>query len=133
MNTKLKNQLSLVILCCILGAFSGVVIWGFLKLVSEGTVLLWEWLPGKVNVPFYTVIVCTVGGFFIGLFRKRYGDYPEELNVVLGKVKQEKHYDYKKYACYDSFCCISASSRMQRRPGSGYDRNHRGTVLLGRR
>lgn len=25
----------------------------------------------------------------------RRGDYPEELNVVLGKIKRDKHYDYK--------------------------------------
>lgn len=95
MNTKIKNQISLVVFCCILGAFAGIIVWGFLKLVSEGTTLLWDWIPGKVNLPFYTVLICTVGGFLIGLFRKKYGDYPEELNVVLKKVKQEKHYDYK--------------------------------------
>ncbi|MEE1086846.1 MAG: chloride channel protein [Schaedlerella sp.] len=32
----------------------------------------------------------------IGIFRKRFGDYPEEMMVVLGKVKKEKWYDHSK-------------------------------------
>lgn len=50
----------------------------------------------KISSPVYTLVVCTIGGLLIGLFRKRAGDYPEEMMVVLGKVKKEKFYDYKK-------------------------------------
>ncbi len=95
MNTKVKNQINLGFFCCLLGAFAGIIIWGFLKLVSEGTILIWEWIPERINMPFYTLFICTAGGFLIGLFRKKYGDYPEELHVVLGKVKQENRYEYK--------------------------------------
>ncbi len=87
--------MNLGIFCCLLGAFAGMIIWAFLKLVSEGTVFLWEWLPERVHTPFYTVLVCVIGGVLIGLFRKKYGDYPEEMDTVLGKMKQEKHYEYK--------------------------------------
>ena len=38
------------------------------------------------------------GGLVIGLYRKRFGDYPEELDVVMGKVKREKHYEYRNMA-----------------------------------
>lgn len=79
-----------------LGAASGIIVWIFLKVLSAGTNLLWETLPGIISSPLYTVGVCTVGGLLTGLFRKRAGDYPEEMMVVLGKVKKEKFYDYKK-------------------------------------
>lgn len=96
MNKKIKNQISLTVFCALIGAFAGAVIWFFLKLMSEGIYFIWEWIPEKVNIPFYTVIVCALGGAIIGFFRKKFGDYPDELNVVLGKVKKEKFYDYKK-------------------------------------
>ena len=40
------------------------------------------------------VAVCAAGGLIMGLVRRKYGDYPEELPVVLGKIKRERHYDY---------------------------------------
>lgn len=95
MKIKLKNQLNLNIFCVITGAFASAVIWLFLKAVSLGTLFLWERLPDTVSLPFYTVLVCTAGGALIGIFRKKYGDYPEELTTVLGKMKNEKRYEYK--------------------------------------
>lgn len=47
-------------------------------------------------MPFYTLAVCTVGGLVIGLFRKVTGDYPEELDKVFAKYKQNKTYEYRK-------------------------------------
>lgn len=96
MDIKRKNQLFLGVFCCIIGAFASAVIWLFLKAVAVGTAFLWEWLPGRVQFPFYSVLVCTAGGILLGIFGKRYGDYPEDLTVVLGKVKKEKYYEYKK-------------------------------------
>jgi len=95
MDAKMKNQINLGIFCALLGAFAGTILWIFLKLVSEGTALIWEWFPERADLPLYTIAVCTFGGLLIGLLRKKYGDYPEELDVVLKKVKQEKRYDYK--------------------------------------
>lgn len=98
MNVKIKNQLYLGLFCVITGAFAGAVVWLFLKLMLTGTAFLWEWLPQKINLPFYTVLLCTAGGVLCGLFRKKFGDYPEELAVVLGKVKKEKRYEYRHMA-----------------------------------
>ena len=95
MNIKIKNQINLSLFCIIIGSFISAVIWLFLKAVSISTSVIWEWLPGKVSLPFYTVLVCTAGGLLIGIFRMRYGDYPEELTEVLGKVKKEKRYEYR--------------------------------------
>lgn len=93
---RLKNQLELWFFCALIGAVAGALVWGLLKIMAIGTEVLWEWIPGQVSLPFYTVLVCTVGAAVIGLFRKRYGDYPEELETVMAKVKTEKTYDYKK-------------------------------------
>lgn len=94
MNKSIKNSLYLILFCAILGAVAGGVIWAFLKVMSLGIAFLWEWLPAHVPIPYYTVAVCTAGGALIGCFRWKFGDYPEELDVVMGKVKAEKAYDY---------------------------------------
>ncbi len=94
MSAELKNQLKLALFCCCIGAFAGTIIWWFLKIMSAGMAFLWEWLPERLSIPYYTLIICTFGGCLIGLFRKKYGDYPEELETVMGKVKKEKHYSY---------------------------------------
>ena len=95
MNIKTKNKVTLMTFCLCVGGFAGAVIWTFLKIVAEGTRLLWEWIPAQAQIPYYTLLVCACGGLAIGLCRKRFGDYPEELEVVIGKVKREKHYEYR--------------------------------------
>lgn len=80
----------------VLGVLSGTIVWTFLKVLAAGTTLLWDTLPGMISNPLYTIVVCTIGGMLTGLFRKRVGDYPEEMMVVLGKVKTDKFYDYTK-------------------------------------
>lgn len=96
MSKAVKNQVYLAIFCAIVGAVAGGVIWTFLKIMSIGISFLWEWLPEKANIPFYTLIVCTVGAALIGVFRWKFGDYPEDLETVMAKVKAEKKYDYSK-------------------------------------
>lgn len=90
-----KNQLELWLFCVLIGAVAGALVWTLLKIMSVGIEFLWEWIPNRTQVPFYTVIVCTVGALIIGIFRKKYGDYPEELETVMGKIKTEKRYEYK--------------------------------------
>lgn len=91
---RTKNNVYLVLFCGIMGAVAGGVIWAFLKVMSLGIDFLWEWIPGKLSMPFYTVAVCTIGAALIGCFRWKFGDYPEELDTVMAKVKAEKKYDY---------------------------------------
>lgn len=95
MNIKIKNQFYLAAFCAIIGAFTGMIIWLFLKVMSVGTAFIWEWLPERISLPFYTIAICSLGGLAIGVFRKLFGDYPEELFVVLGKMKTEKRYEYR--------------------------------------
>lgn len=91
---KIKNQLDLWLFCVLIGAVAGALVWVILKVMSLGMELIWTWIPGKISMPYYTLIVCTAGGVIIGVFRKIFGDYPEELETVMGKVKKEKRYDY---------------------------------------
>lgn len=94
-NIKIKNQLELWLFCAIIGAVAGGLVWALLKIMSVGMNLIWEWIPEHFLLPYYTIVVCVIGAFLIGIFRKVYGDYPEEMETVMAKVKTEKHYDYK--------------------------------------
>ena len=91
---KVKNNILFLLYTVILGAIVGAIIWGFLRLMNLGIGLLWETVPSLIDFPLYTLCVCTVGGVLIGLWKKKFGDYPEELNAVLGQVKQTGRYPY---------------------------------------
>lgn len=95
MNMKTKNELKYLGLCSMLGGGIGFILWAFLKAMSLGIELIWEVVPEMVNLPYYTIIVCTVGGLLIGLFRKKNGDLPEELDTVLAQVQENHRYEYK--------------------------------------
>ena len=94
MNKVIRNNVYLVLFCGIMGAVAGGVIWTFLKAMSVGIDVLWKWIPERFPMPCYTIVVCTVGAALIGCFRWKFGDYPEELDTVMAKVKTEKKYDY---------------------------------------
>lgn len=95
MNVQKKNEIKYLGMCVILGGGIGFILWAFLKIMSAGITLIWDTIPELMNIPYYTIIVCTVGGLIIGLFRKKYGDLPEELDAVLGQVKENHRYEYK--------------------------------------
>ena len=86
---KIKNQLELWAFCAVIGTVAGALVWALLKIMASGTEMIWEWIPERIHIPYYTVLVCTVGGAIIGIFRKLYGDYPEDMETVMGKVKKE--------------------------------------------
>ena len=91
---KLKSNLMFFIYTVLLGSVVGGLIWSFLKVMSLGAQLLWEYLPSQISIPFYTIIVCAAGGLITGLWKRRFGDYPEELSQVLGAVKKTGRYPY---------------------------------------
>ena len=94
---SLSNELRLMLFCAAIGAVAGVVFWIFLFAVNKGTWLLWDLIPGKVlKFGWYPALICTLGGLLIGLFRKKNGDYPEDMMTVFGKLKQTGTYPYRK-------------------------------------
>jgi len=111
MKYKIINNLKLYLFVIALGAAVGVVLWVFLTAIRLCKGLLWEGIPqalgggaagsasgsaasGSVTTGLVLLAVCAAGGLAMGLMHRKYGDYPEELPVVLGKIRKEKHYDY---------------------------------------
>ena len=97
---KASDYFTLLVYSVILGAICGVVIWLFLTAMEYGIDFLWDYLPKKLNFPYYTFIVCLIGSILIGLIQKKFGNYPEEMVVVFGKIKQNGSYDYSKVPIY---------------------------------
>lgn len=94
-NVSLKNQLTLWLFCALIGAVAGALVWILLKIMAVGTEFLWNRIPSQNISPYYTLFVCVAGAAMIGIFRKVFGDYPEDLETVMEKVRSEKRYDYK--------------------------------------
>ena len=88
------NALKMIFFTILLGAFSGTVIWCFLKLISLCSDFLWHTVPEKAGTRLLMIPVCAVGGAIVGLMHRSFGDYPEELDTVMGKIKKEKYYSY---------------------------------------
>ena len=91
---NIKNNTIFLLYTVILGGIVGAIIWSFLRLMNLGIEFLWDYVPSNLNFPFYTICVCVGGGFIIGLWKKKFGDYPEELGTVIGKVKKSGRYPY---------------------------------------
>ena len=92
---KAKNSVLFLLYTVILGAIVGAIIWGFLRVMSLGIEFIWGYVPAHIGFPLYTLCVCTVGGLLIGLYKRKFGDYPEELTVVMGQVKSAGRYPYR--------------------------------------
>lgn len=91
---NLKNNLILLLYTIIIGLISGSIIWGFIKFMNLGINFFWDYLPGLLNFKYYTIIVCLLGGLLIGLWKHKFGDLPENLDVVILKVKTNHRYSY---------------------------------------
>ena len=92
--SRIKNNVLFMIYTVILGSIVGLIIWGFLRIMNYGIEFLWEYLPSQINFPLYTVCVCTAGGLIIGIWKRKFGDYPEELTGVIAKIKKTGRYSY---------------------------------------
>lgn len=84
----------------VLGACAGVFCWAFFFLMNAGIDLLWVKAPAAlaaVGLPAvgYPLVFCVIGGAAIGLFQKKVGPYPDDMNTVLAEVKKTGRYDYR--------------------------------------
>ena len=91
---ELKNNIFLASYTVIIGSIAGLIIWCFIRGMNLGIHFLWDYLPNLINFKYYTLVVCLIGGLLIGLWKNKYGDYPEELNEVIKTVKKEHRYSY---------------------------------------
>lgn len=84
-------------LSLILGAFSGAIVWVVLRVMSIGIDLVWELIPeytGMNDSILYNICVCLIGGLLIGLWQRKYGILPDDMEQVMGKVKATGGYPY---------------------------------------
>lgn len=91
---KTKNYLLFLIFALVLGGIAGGVVWIFFLLMNGGLTLLWDWIPSLIQIPFYPVLCCGIGGMFVGIWQKRYGEYPESLMTVMNRVSKEHRVNY---------------------------------------
>ncbi|MDD6989776.1 chloride channel protein [Ruminococcus sp.] len=91
---KVKNNVLFLLYTVILGAIVGAIVWAFIRIMNLGIEFIWDYIPSNLNFPFYTLCVCVIGGLLIGVWKKKFGDYPEELSTVMGKVKNTGRYQY---------------------------------------
>ncbi|MGN0701846.1 MAG: chloride channel protein [Lentihominibacter sp.] len=99
----ITNTAKLIFFCTLAGAAAGLVLWVFLRVIYLGTELIWFIVPEAFNkqtaMPiWYPPAACTLGGLIIGLFRRKFGDYPQSMMQVLGTVKKTGTYPYDKIA-----------------------------------
>ena len=94
MKRKLTNLGKLALLTALLGACAGLIIWCFLKAVGLCAGLVWDWLPAKTGAAWLTVLLCAAGGLVVGHLHRTFGVYPEELPVVMQKIRRDKRYEY---------------------------------------
>lgn len=98
MTVKYKKNLFLyVLLATALGAAAGALVWALLRIMNLGIDLVWHTVPEHVSYSVvYTLGVCMFGGLLIGLWQKKYGIYPEELEEVMHQLKTTGTYPYSK-------------------------------------
>ncbi|MGL4606988.1 MAG: chloride channel protein [Eubacteriaceae bacterium] len=91
---KVKKFLFLTLSVALMGGVIGGITWLLLFAMNLGIDALWYLIPQYIGIPFYPVIVCVIGGLFIGLFEMKFGKYPEELNQIMGEIKEGKKLPY---------------------------------------
>lgn len=93
-----RKNAAYMLYAAVLGAFVGAFVWAFMRIVSVCINFIWKWVPSQLNIPCYTIILCMIGGLLIAIFRLVFGDYPETMDVVMGRVKREGRYPYNNIA-----------------------------------
>ncbi len=92
-----KNLFLYVLLATLLGAAAGALVWVLLRIMNLGIDLIWHTLPNYVgNDAAYTIGVCLLGGLLIGLWQKKFGIYPQELEDVMHELRTTGTYPYSK-------------------------------------
>lgn len=88
------NRAAFLVAVLFTGMIAGAAIWTILFAMNVGISLIWDRFPVYLG-EYYPIAVCILGGIVIGSFTKRFGPYPENLPVVMSKVKAEGRYEYR--------------------------------------
>lgn len=92
---KAVNRVMFLISVILTGALAGALVWLILFVMDVGLEIVWDGMASWFG-RYYPVLMCLVGGLVIGLFARRYGNYPEDLRTVMAKVKRDGRYGYDK-------------------------------------
>lgn len=79
--------LPMVLLAALVGFCTGAIVWAALGLSNLLVSLLWHDVRQSVNVAWYPLALCTLGGLAIGLWQKATGSKINSLNEVMASVK----------------------------------------------
>lgn len=92
---KLANRTLFVLSVVVTGSVAGAFVWALLFAMNLGISFVWDSVGARFGI-YFPLAACLVGGLVVGLFAKRFGPYPEDLDTVMAKVKRDGRYDYDK-------------------------------------
>ncbi len=86
------SYIRLMALVAILGVVSAGVTFGFMALVHEGIILVWEQAAQVMGIDprLFTLLVCTLGGLLVGLLVKLFGDHSWHLCRSDARIRQHR-------------------------------------------
>ena len=101
MNEKsnLQKYILICFLALVLGSLAGAAVWCALRVMDLGIQFFWTYLPGKLGAAhsfIYDLAICLCGGLLIGLFQKRNGILPDNLEEVMAAIKKDGRYPYNR-------------------------------------
>ena len=122
----------LLLYSVIIGGTVGILTWGFLGVVSLSTHFLWVALPKTIQVHNWTMLLCLIGGVWVGLCQKHFENYRRGMEHVMAEFKETKRVDYKSLykTMIAAFCVLSFG---QPRSRSGFGWTCRRAFYMGRR
>lgn len=93
---KFRLQLVLTLYGIILGTLVAVIAFLFLRLTNFLIYLVWDAGASLFGNPvFWPILICTLGGIFVGLSRKHIGPYPREMDEVMGEFHANGRVSYQ--------------------------------------
>lgn len=78
----------------VVGVVIAILIWLYLKISNLGITMIWEIIPEHLNIEYYTLTVCLVGGLVVGIFHRFYGPYPESMADAVKRVIDTGSYPF---------------------------------------
>lgn len=91
---NLKKNLVMILIVAFLGGVIGGITWLLLFLLNLGIDFFWSFLPEHIDFTFYPLMICAVGGILVGLWEKKFGPYPRELQEIMAEIKSGKKIPY---------------------------------------
>lgn len=109
------NRVIFALLTLVLGGLAGAFVWVFFFLLNHGINLFWHVLPEHIGAWWWPLAVCLVGGVAIGLFERRFGAYPEDLNKIDGAGEGDGSLRIQAHRCLCGRRAFALALRRQRR------------------